>query len=134
MGNLLANLAPTEECLAILSANNVTYVPIKVKDVDPTGLLLPAKVIENTITSIASGLIEENGITLNLSDILVESYEQPRGIFDFDTVLSGALHSIYNDPYFADTNREYDAAVDARLLMDDSLGYSNGVFLDSIEC
>lgn len=134
LGNLLANLAPTEECLEILSANNITYVPIKVKDVDPTGLLLPAKVIENTITSIASGLIEENGVTLNLSDILVESYEQPRGIFDFDTVLSGALHSIYNDPYFADTNREYDAAVDARLLMDDSLGYTNGVFLDSIEC
>ena len=134
LGNLLANLAPTEECLEILSANNVTYVPIKVKDIDPTGLLLPAKVIENTITKIASGLIAESGVILNLSDSLVESYEQSRGIFNFDTVLTGALHSIYNDPYFADTNREYDAAVDAKLLMNDALGYEYGVFLDSTEC
>jgi hypothetical protein len=54
--------------------------------------------------------------------------------YDFDTILSGALPGIYNDPIFTKKDQQYDAAVDAKLLMNDALGYEYGVFLDSTEC
>lgn len=133
LGNLLANLAPISSTIVQLSGNNIAYMPLIINDVLPSELLIPARVITGQIDSIAAGELSGE---YNLSDVIESNLatEFDKSTFNFKQALDGYLYNIYSDPIFSKMDAKYDAAVDAKLLMNDALRYEYGVFLDSKEC